>query len=395
MFPESYLSDLRSNGPIVHMPNWQSPSSPLPLPPEEFNTPPLPPDRNSAVAGEDRGEAKTACAGTPSPSPLPNGEGFESAIAGNPQSKIVRRGRPKALDEDKKATVCSLIAAGVGLRQAGRFVDCDPNSIRREARRNRDFRRQLAKARSEASIHPLQTLRQAAKTNWRAALCWMERLDPQRFARPDASVVTKRESNQFVADLVESIERAISDPRERSNLFELLSAAMPAAMRRRWDGHGSRRNLKQAMRDFDKKRNEEVAQRAKRRREFTSRIASYLPWQLIRELGDYHDVLDPDVIRADRTHAAARRNRAPEEPQNDDAPANDSPLKDGSLDDGATNSGPAEDGSTNVGPTNNASPGENFVTPPRRNSDNVASPPHANHQPANDLQQPGEAKFAE
>jgi hypothetical protein len=45
-------------------------------------------------------------------------------------------------------------------------------------------------------------------------------------------------------------------------------------------------------------------------------------------------------------------------------------------------------------PYNNASPGESFVTPPRRNSDNFASPPHANREPANDLQQPGEAKFA-
>jgi len=125
---------------------------------------------------------------------------------------------------------------------------------------------------------------------------------------------------------------------------------------------------------------------------------------LIRELGDYHDELDPDVILADRMHAAARRNRAPEEPQND-APANDSPLQDGSLGDGslddgsladgATNSGPAEDGSTNVGPTNNASPGESFAPPPGRNSDHIAPPQHANHETANDLQQPCGAKFAE
>jgi hypothetical protein len=173
---------------------------------------------------------------------------------------------------------------------------------------------------------------------------------------------------------------------------------MPAAMRRRWDGHGSRRSLNQAMRDFDKKRDEEVAQRAKRRREFTARIASYLPWQLIRELGDYHDVLDPDVILADRAHAAARQNGATEELPDaaaSDSPLNDDPPNDGPLDDAPTNSDMAEAVLPNVGPTNFASPGDNFAHPPRRNSDNFASLPDANYEPANDLQQPGEAKFAE
>jgi hypothetical protein len=312
----------------------------------------------------------------------------QSAIR-NPQSDAPPRpGRPKALDDDKQATICNLVAAGVSLRQAARFVDCDPNSIRREARRNVEFRRQFAKARSEASIHPMVTLRQAAKTNWRAALCWMERLDPQRFARPDASVVTQRESNQFVTDLVESIERVVSDPRERSNLFELLSAAMPAAMRRRWVGHELRRSMKQATRDFDNRKDEEVERRCKRRREFTSTIASYLPWDLIGQLGDHYDELDPDNILADRAHAAARRNRALDQPHSD-PPANRGPLNDS-----PTNSLADED-VPNVGQTNNASPGEDFVTPPRRNTDNFASPPHANREPANDLQQPNEAKFAE
>ena len=86
------------------------------------------------------------------------------------------RGQPRALDDEKQKTVCSLVAAGASLRQAAHFVDCDPKTIRREARRNDDFRGQLAKAKSEANIHPLQTLQQAAKTNWRAALSWMEHI---------------------------------------------------------------------------------------------------------------------------------------------------------------------------------------------------------------------------
>ena len=141
-------------------------------------------------------------------------------------------GQPKALDDKRQKTFCSLIAAGASVRQAAHFVDCDPKSIRREAERNDDFRCQLAKAKSEANIHPLQTLQRAAQTDWRAALRYMERLDPDRFARTDANVVTRRDANQFVAHLVESIERAVSSADERTTLFDLLTPAMPTPMRR-------------------------------------------------------------------------------------------------------------------------------------------------------------------
>ncbi len=350
MFLEPYQRELSSNGPIVFMPNWQSSSPPHPLPP----------GHRSDVADEGRGEGILSKSKAPSPSSLPTGEGFEATempipkseipgstelAAGHPQSEKhgplnpSRTGRPRALNDDKQATVCSLIAEGASLRQAARFVDCDPNSIRREARRNDEFRRRLAKARSQASIYPLQTLRLATRTNWRAALHWLERIDPQHFARPDASIVTKREANQFVADLVESIERAVSDSRERTSLFELLSAAMPAAMRRRWDSHGSRRNLRQAMREFEKKKNEAVAQRCERRREFTARIGSYLPVELLRELGDYDDVLDPDIIRADLSRVAAGRTAAPDQPQHD-GPANDSLPSERPPDADPTSAGP-------------------------------------------------------
>jgi hypothetical protein len=45
--------------------------------------------------------------------------------------------------------------------------------------------------------------------------------------------------------------------------------------------------------------------------------------------------------------------------------------------------------------TNNASPETIIVAPPGRNSGNIASPPNANLQPANDLQHSRGAKLAE
>ena len=342
------LTPLRENGPIDQLPFWPSP---LPV---------LPPDDPVTRDSPWRGEDKIAGTGAPSPSPLPKGEGVEAAPiedgaetaaphkeftrrsgqsdclnpesgplnpepqTPNPSQSPSRGGRPKALDEDKRATVCNLIAAGVSLRQAAQFVDCDRRSVRREAQRNGEFRRQLAKARSEASIHPMVTLRQAAKADWRAALCWMERLDPERFARPDASVVTQREANRFVADLVESIERAVSDSSERDNLFELLSAAMPAAMRRRWDGHRVRRHIQQTMRIYDEtkiaerqRQDAERRERDKRRDELFHEIARYLPDHLYGKLGRNFDLLDPEEVFADGPQESA--SKAPAATQNDAA----------------------------------------------------------------------------
>jgi hypothetical protein len=293
-------------------------------------------------------------------------------------------GRPRALNEDNQATVCSLVAAGVSLRQAAEFVDCDARSIRRAAQRNDEFRRQLAKAKSEANIHPLQTLRQAAQTDWRAALRWMERLDPERFARPNATVVTQREANQFVSDLVESIERVISNDNERTGLFELLSAAMPAAMRRRWDGRRMRRNIEQVRRVCDLRKWEEnerkrakSEERDKRRREIFVEVARYLPLELRAKLSLNSDLLDPEEVFAQRPEASDHRTCAAAEPHHD-ARANGSPTNDGPTNSGLTKVGSTNDGPTNVGLTNNASPAENFAPPPGRNPENIAPPPPTN-----------------
>jgi hypothetical protein len=208
-------------------------------------------------------------------------------------------GQPKALDSSKQDTVCNLVAAGVSIRHAARYVDCDPKSIRREAARNDEFRRRLDKAKSEASIRPIQTLLEAAQEDWRAALSWMERVDPDRFARPDAAVVTKREANKFVADLIEAVEKAIQKPQERNRLFRLLTPSMPTAMRRNWEINARRR----AAQAFDRtqaerkeKRRLQRKARNDRRTQLWSEIGDWLPWELYDKLLKNLDLLDPEEV---------------------------------------------------------------------------------------------------
>jgi hypothetical protein len=158
------------------------------------------------------------------------------------------------LDDHKRAELCALIGAGIGLRNAARLVGCSRNTVRNEARRNRQFAHDLNRAKSQAQVHPLRTMQQAATTNWRAAAWWLERLAPESFAQPAAAVLGRREANKFVADLIEIIDRVVSHPLQREQLHELLSAAMPAAMSRAWNHRQSSRKLQQAIDFFDGRR---------------------------------------------------------------------------------------------------------------------------------------------
>jgi hypothetical protein len=208
-------------------------------------------------------------------------------------------GQHKALDASKQDAVCNLVAAGVSLRQAARYVECDPKSIRREAARNDEFRRRLDKSKSEASIRPVQTLLEAAQEDWRAALAWMERVDPERFARPDAAVVTKREANKFVADLIAAVEKEIKNPRDRERLFDQLTPAMPTAMRRNWDINTRLR----AAEDFDRRQAERLEKQRCERRDRDMRrwklwleIGEWLPPELYKKLQPNEDLFDPEEV---------------------------------------------------------------------------------------------------
>jgi hypothetical protein len=170
-------------------------------------------------------------------------------------------GRPKALDESQHGNICELVASGSSIRQVARYYGCSPSSVR-EAERNAEFRQQLAMAKAEAHVLPRDMLRHHADNDWRAAVAWMKHIDQDQSGGPRVSIVRQREANQFVADLIDSVERIVSKPEERADLFELLAASMPAAMRRRWDGQTIRRNRKQVLADFDKRRSAQLDEQA-------------------------------------------------------------------------------------------------------------------------------------
>ena len=96
-----------------------------------------------------------------------------------------------------------------------------------------------------------------------------------------------------LARIAESIERAVSVTSERSNLFDLLSAAMPTAMRHRLDGTERRRTLAEVAMSVDAAKNAALRRRVERRRELIAQIASYIPQELKLILYQQADLLDP------------------------------------------------------------------------------------------------------
>lgn len=114
-------------------------------------------------------------------------------------------GRPRALDNVKCREVCALIAAGCGIEAAAHYVGCTSITIRREAMRNPDFYERLRNAELAAQISPLQAIRKAADTHWRAAAWFLERTKPQEFGRRAPDTISPNDVKIFCEDIVQIV----------------------------------------------------------------------------------------------------------------------------------------------------------------------------------------------
>ena len=161
-------------------------------------------------------------------------------------------GRPRALDEIKRREVCALISAGCSLRRAARYVGCAHTTIAREAQQNQDFRDRLHAAETQAQLHPLLAIRQAAATHWRAAAWWLERTQSDFARRDPDSISTKRVRALFqnLLDVVDK-ERLASSTRERLRWHIL--AAMNGTAHKTQTARQTRRELREAIEYFANK----------------------------------------------------------------------------------------------------------------------------------------------
>jgi tRNA-dihydrouridine synthase len=119
--------------------------------------------------------------------------------------------RPRALDDVKRREVCALISAGCGIAHAARYVGTSAITVRREAMRNPEFYNQLRDAELAAQVVPLQTLKKAAQTHWRAAAWYLERKHPNEFGRKDVERFSVEQVDAILADFYERIIAGFED----------------------------------------------------------------------------------------------------------------------------------------------------------------------------------------
>ena len=160
-----------------------------------------------------------------------------------------KKGRPRALNETKRREICALVSAGAGIHRAAQYVGCSQSTINREAQRDEEFREQLRRAKATTQLAPLQAMRQAVQTNWRAAAWMLERSDPEQFGRRYRNAFGAKELRALARDLMAIFDTEIDNPIQRERVSERVQATINYAMRHAWDTQRSGNALRQAM-DF-------------------------------------------------------------------------------------------------------------------------------------------------
>ncbi len=133
-------------------------------------------------------------------------------------------GRPRILNDFKRGQIAAIVGAGCGLAAAARYVGCSVDTIRREAIRNDHFRQELRASEVRGQLEPLQAMRRAASTHWRAAAWLLERTNPQQFDRRRTAASKPQELHQVIEAVIESAVEDIADDELRDRICRRLLA---------------------------------------------------------------------------------------------------------------------------------------------------------------------------
>ena len=146
----------------------------------------------------------------------------DSTLAPSPPS----HGRPRSLDETKRAEICTLVKNGSDLAAAARYVGCNVSTVRREARRNPEFAQALRAAERQAEFAPLNAIHRAAQKSWRAGAYLLERNEARRDAAKDARHETISQLRIYNHALGIILNYELRDEMLRRRLSQLLGAAL-------------------------------------------------------------------------------------------------------------------------------------------------------------------------
>ncbi len=119
--------------------------------------------------------------------------------------------RPRALTEAKQREICNLVVTGCSIEAAARYVCCNVVTIRREALRNPLFHEQLRQASVSARVSPLNTMRTAAISDWRAAAWLLERTEPHHYAKRNPHAFNEAEVVDLIGRVCDAFREEVRD----------------------------------------------------------------------------------------------------------------------------------------------------------------------------------------
>lgn len=129
-----------------------------------------------------------------------------------------RRGRPKKVHDQAKREFCMLVGLGMTRTMAASYLSLSLRAVQYEMRRTPEFRAQVRRAEMEAEAVPLANMRVAARSSWRAAAWYLERVYPRRFARPKRHAYTEEQLAAVGCALIENMIDKVKDAEVRRQI---------------------------------------------------------------------------------------------------------------------------------------------------------------------------------
>ncbi len=126
------------------------------------------------------------------------------------------------IDAIQKREIVAIVSVGCGRRTAADYVGTTVATIRREARRNREFARQLCRGERNQELQQLQHLQKAAEKHWQASAWMLERRYPELYGKRDPRQLTIPQVAQLLAELAEIIVAEVRDDGERQGILTRL-----------------------------------------------------------------------------------------------------------------------------------------------------------------------------
>jgi hypothetical protein len=115
------------------------------------------------------------------------------------------------------------------------------------------FLEKIRRAERNAQLSPLHAMQQAVGTRWHAAAWFLERTNPDRFARRDVRAFGPKQVLALANDLIHILQSEISDAALSERIVRRFKSAFNYATHSAWNARQGKDDLRRAIEFFSEK----------------------------------------------------------------------------------------------------------------------------------------------